>query len=312
MFSAIKMKMLFIIILLLLSIQPANATLFVNLDMDLRYIEDEFKVKALGASLRKVFADERGDRIILFATPELMHNFQEAMLEQAYIQYKGPLGRWNLILGRYLLPFGLIPNYSSKRLLINTLEHETIGIRADSGLQILGVVGNFDYAVSLSHGGRSIDRWENIDDIELVTFRIGYQGVDFEDLRIGLSALSGQIEPDKMHNTRCVPAYKNLVAIDLIKYYGPMVWRAELTLGEESDKNLYGLFTGVDYALFPRTDLNLGYTHLNHDGHNKDALTVGLTYNLSGYQIRAAKKLSSGGEQNEFSFQIYRLFSWTL
>jgi len=306
-----RLKILRIIVLVFLIgifALPAEAALFITADKDLRYSDEKAEVKALGLSLRKVFADERGDRIILFTVIDSMHNFQETMLGQAYIQYKGPLGRWNLTAGRYQLPFGLLPNYTTKRLLIESLEYETIGIRSDQGLQLSGVVKDFDYAISLSQGV-GVRRWTDIDNNWLITARVGYQGVDFEDLRIGLSALSGRIMPDKMHSPMKTPAYKNLLALDLIRYYGPLVWRAELTYGEEGDKRLNGIFTGVDYALFPKTDLNLGYTHLNRAGYEKDALTIGLTYNLAGFQLRAAQKLSLEGDQDEFSFQIYRL--WT-
>lgn len=304
------LKLIVLAFLILVFSPPAKAVLFFTADVDLRYSDDEFEAEALGLSLRKVFADERGDRIILFTLIDSMHNFQETILGQAYIQYKGPLGRWNLTAGRYLLPFGLIPNHSTKRLLIKSLEHETIGIRTDSGLKLSGVLKDFDYALSLSQGV-GVGRWTDVDHAGVIAFRIGYQGVDFEDLRIGLSALSGRIVPDKMHSTRKTPAYKNLLALDLIRYYGPLVGRAELTFGEEDDKRLHGLFFGIDYALFPGVDLNLGYTHLNRGEHKKDALAVGLTYNLAGFQIRAAQKLSLRGEQDEFSFQVYRLFSWT-
>lgn len=302
--------LLFSGLLIMGSARVAEAALFVTADKDLRYSDDEFKVEALGLSLRKVFADEKGDRIILFTVLETMHNFKETMLEQGYFQYKGPLGRWNLILGRYLLPFGLLPNYSTKRLLIESLEYETIGIRSDQGFKLSGMIKDFDYAISLSQGV-GVRKWTDIDNDWLITTRVGYQGVDFEDLRVGLSGLLGRVLPDKMHSIGHNPAYKKLLALDLIKYYSLWVLRAELTFGEEENKRLNGIFTGVDYALFPRTDLNLGYTHLNRGGDKKDALTIGLTYNLAGFQIRAAQKLSLGGEQDEFSFQVYRLFSWT-
>ncbi len=291
-------------------VQSAEAALFITADKDLRYQDDKFKVEALGLSLRKVFADERGDRIILFTQIDSMHDFQETMLEQVYIQYKGPLGRWNLTAGRYILPFGLLPNYRSKRLLIDTLEYETIGIGFDNGLQLSGVLKNFDYAISVSQGV-GVRRWTDIDNDGLITARVGYQGVDFEDLRVGFSALSGRALSDKIHNPMKHSKYKNLVALDLTKYYGLMAWRGELTFGEEAGKRLSGIFSGVDYALFPRIDLNLGLTHLNRDGDKKDALTIGLTYNLAGFQIRAAQKSSLGGDRDEFSFQVYRLFTWT-
>lgn len=296
------------IVLLIIIVQPIHASLFFNVDVDLRYKDNKFKIEALGLSGRKIFADKHGDRIILFALIDSMHNFQETTLEQAYIQYKGPMGRWNIILGRYLLPFGLLPNYSTKRLLIESLEYETIGIYSDQGLQISGVIKEFDYAIFLSQGIGS-KRWTDVDNNWLVTSRVGYQGIDFEDLRVGLSILLGSVLPGK-HNMEGVSKYKQLLALDLIKYRGPIVARIELTIGKEDDKRLNGIFAGFDYALFPRADLNIGYIHLNKGGGKKDVLTLGLTYNLAGFQIRAAQSL--GGKQNEFSFQVYKIFTWAI
>lgn len=48
--------------------------------------------------------------------------------------YKGPLGRWNIRLGRYRLPYGLVSNYSTDRVLIQGIEEEAIGFCADNGL----------------------------------------------------------------------------------------------------------------------------------------------------------------------------------
>jgi hypothetical protein len=308
--SCIKFFWLLLIFIVLVGIVPvASAALFLTADADLRYSDGKAEVNALGLNLRRTFADERGDRIILFTTMDAMHNFEAWMIDQAYVQYKGPLGRWNLTLGRYLLPFGLLPNYSTKRLLVKTLEYETIGLRSDNGLKLSGMVGDFDYALSLSQGV-GIRRWTDIDNDWLITARVGRPGVDFEELRIGLSALYGRITPDKIHGHGGPPKDKQLLALDLIRYYGPLVWRAELILGKENDKRLHGTFFGADYALFPRTDLNLGYTYFDRDGGRKEALTVGLTYNIAGGQIRVAQKFGLGGDyEDKFSFQVYKFFT---
>jgi hypothetical protein len=304
-------ELLLVIVTLLGPTSSAYATLFLTADKDLRYQDDEVKVEALGLNLRKVLADERGDRIILFTTVEAMHDFQDIMIDQAYVQYRGPMGIWNLTAGRYLLPFGLLPNYSTKRLLIDSLEHEMIGIRSDQGLKLSGLINNFDYAVSVSKG-TGVARWTDIDNDWLVTSRVGYQGVDFEDLRVGLSVLLGSVLPDRMDGMKRAPKYKRLVALDFIQYYGPLVWRAEIAHGEEQDRTVNGLFTGVDYALFPRVDLNLGYTYLDRAKMPKNELFIGLTYNIAGFQIRGARKIQLGGnDKDEFLFQVYKAFTRT-
>lgn len=305
---AIVLSLLFVVT------SKASASLSLTADMDSRYQntdfeEDELKVEAVGLSLKKVFSDAQGDRVILFTLLDAMDNFREVMVDQGYVQYKGPMGRWNIILGRYIAPFGLLPNYSTKRLLIKTLEYETAGLSSDSGLQVSGVLKDFDYAVSLSQG-TGANRWADIDNEQVVSFRIGRQGADFEDLRVGLSGFLGRVMPDKTHGKTGSAAYKKLLAVDLIKYHGPMVARAEITVGEEGDKLLNAAFLGADYAIFPKTDLNFAYTHLKKTEHKTDAITVGVTYNLfAGFQIRAAQKFSLRGGEDVSSFQVYNIFT---
>jgi len=301
---------------LLVFATEASATLSLTADLDSRYEntnfkDSEVKVEALGFSLKKVFADAQGDRLVLFTLVDAMDNFRDVMVDQGYIQYKGPMGRWNVILGRYIVPFGLLPNYSSKRLLVKTLEYETVGLNSDSGLQVSGVIRDFDYAISLSQG-TGVDRWTDIDNEPVVSFRVGRQGADYEDVRVGLSGLWGKVMPDKIHSNMHSPVYKKLLAIDLIKYHGPMVVRAEVTAGEENRRFLNGVFLGTDYAILPKTDLNFAYTHMETTGHRTDAITAGITYNVfAGFQIRVAQKFSLRGDEDVSSFQIYNIITRT-
>lgn len=287
-----------------------DATFFLSADSDLRYrsMDDEFKVEALGLSLRKVVSDKKGDRFVFFTLLEAMHNFEEVMLDQAYLMYKGPLGKWNITAGRYRLPFGLLPNYSTERLLIKTLEHKTIGIESDNGLLLSGVLKDYDYAFSISQGVGT-EKWRDIDNNKLFTFRIGCEGDDFEDLRVGFSGLLGEVMYE--HNKEIL--YKKLLAVDMIKYAGQAVLRSEISFGEEENKGLLGLFSGIDYAIFPKAELNIGYSYLNKE-HNShvNAVSMGLTYTLFGFQIRIAQKLSfTKEERDEFSFQVYRIFNYS-
>ena len=292
--------------------EKANAAFFITADTDLRYTtkENKLKIEGSGVSLRKIISDRKGDRIILFTLLDAMDNFEKIMFDQSYIQYKGPLGRWNVTAGRFRLPFGLLPNYSTKRLLIKTLEYKTIGLAEDTGLLFSGVLRDFDYGVSISHG-EGHGRWTDRDTDKLLTFRIGYQGVDFEDLRIGLSGLSGRV---MQKHTRDI-LYKELLAVDVIKYYGQIAMRGELSLGRQEQKNLIGFFSGIDYTIFPRVELNTGYTY-SHKGHhsNLNALNVGLSYYglPFGIQIRLAQKISFLREdKDEFSSQVYSTFSYS-
>jgi len=92
---------------------PAEAVASWNLsaDVDARYRwEDrddyEANLHRVGASVRKTFADDRGDRFILFALVEAEDDFDEIIAHEFYGQYKGPLGAWSLTTGRFGLPGG--------------------------------------------------------------------------------------------------------------------------------------------------------------------------------------------------------------
>lgn len=299
---------------LTLFINQSKATTFVTGDIDLRYRDFNFKrgeleLHAVSFSLRKTFADKFGDRMILFLLVEAMHNFKEGIIDQAYLQYKGPLGKWNITLGRYRLPYGLLPNYSTERLLITTIEDETIGICSDNGLQLSGVIGDFDYAISLSQGVGQAFKPINIGNQGLISFRVGYQGVDFEALGIGLSGLLGKIAPRIDNEDRILN--KRLLGVDLIKYWGQLALRGELSFGEESGKMLLGIFSGADYMILPKVDLNTGYALVKiGEDRRRHSLSVGLTYNIfPGFQMRTAWKFPINGGENELHIQTYYIFS---
>ncbi|MFQ3675039.1 MAG: hypothetical protein SNJ64_00670 [Endomicrobiia bacterium] len=307
---------LFCISVLICVVKHGDANLLLTTDFDGRYKyvsfdESELHLHAIGVSLRKTFADKLGDRLTLFLLAETMHNFKKTMIDQGYVQYKGPLGKWNITLGRYRLPFGLLPDYSTNRLLITTVESETIGLSSDNGLQLSGTIKDFDYAISLSQGigqkFKSIDKDKN----GLVSFRLGYQGVDFEDFKVGISGLFGKIISDENNDSSVLN--KKLLSIDLTKYSGRRVFRGEFSFGEENDEKLLGIFLGSDYALFPKTDINLGYSLVKLSEYKKiHFLNVGLTFSLfSGFQIRIAQKMPIKMEKgkNELLFQVYYIFS---
>lgn len=307
-------KILSGIALLFISTQ---ASLFITADIDLRYRNIDFDkhtlaIEAVGLNARKIFKDSKGDRLILFAVADLMHNLSDFEIEQAYAMYKGPLGKWNISLGRLQIPFGLLPNYSTKRFLISSFKHNLpdtpTGIVSDNGLQVSGLFNNFDYAISLTQDTRTY-KWLNIDNW-LGVARVGYQGLDFEDIRIGISGFTGKIIEAETHNHnhKDTALHKTLFAIDVIKYYGLFVTRAELVFGKAEHKNIIGWFAVIDYALFPNTNLNIAYNYLTEKDHS---VFMGLTYDLyPGLQIRAGQKMSLIGENNEFSVQLYKIFNY--
>lgn len=123
--------------------------------------------------LGRFFADASGDRLILVGQLDAENNFEDIRLYNTYAQLKGPLGHVNLWLGRYILPFGLLANYDTERLLVQSLDPQSLGIKLDLGAQVLGYFGPLDYAVSVSQGtGKGVN---DPDGNKLLTTRIGIQ-----------------------------------------------------------------------------------------------------------------------------------------
>lgn len=149
---------------------------------------DEVKLHGLFLNLRQVWADETGDRWIGVAQADFDNNFQDITPYQVYLQYKGPLGKWNVRAGHYLLPFGLLTTYDTERLILHGIEDTSLGIRKDTGVQFLGHSGAWDYGVSLS-GGLSDIRFADSRANPVLTARLAYVK---DDWQVGLSTLVGR------------------------------------------------------------------------------------------------------------------------
>lgn len=112
--------------------------------------EDSFAAGFL--NLRQVIEQDGVDRWILVGQLDSGENFESPLLYQTYAQLKGPLGRWNVRAGRFIVPFGLLASYDSERLVLNTIEPLSLALKLDTGVQVSGFVGDHDYAVALTEG----------------------------------------------------------------------------------------------------------------------------------------------------------------
>jgi len=280
---------------------------FFSYDFDLRYGYSEttgsgLNLEAAGLTARKIFPDKNGDRVVLFGFLDIMDNFSEIMLDQAYVLYKGPLGKWNITLGRYRLPFGLMKDYETKRILIKTAELDTVGMDSDNGIMVNGYRGNFDYSVAASQGVGT-GRWDDRGDGALFTARLGL-GQDSGEQALGLSGIIGSVFTQSA-------LYKKLISVDFTKYAGLAIWRLEAVLGNEEDRPLVSMFLGSNYALSSKAELNFAYRHFyNGLADRVNSLCSGITLSSWGFQFRAALKyFFTGGDGNEISLQVYRKFN---
>ncbi|MDA8423150.1 MAG: hypothetical protein M0Z89_07425 [Nitrospiraceae bacterium] len=282
---------------------------------DGRYINtggdtNAFLLEGAFLNARKVFSDEQGDRVIAVGQIDFDDNFKTIRPYQTYLQYKGPLGKWNVRAGHYILPFGLLSAYDSERLLLRTLEPLSLGIKLDTGVELLGFSGDWDYAISVSQGvGRN--RLTDVDDNKLVTGRLGWQG---EDISIGVSALIGDVllEKDSIirEETGLSSLYEKRLGVDITKYSGPLVLRGEVVFGKDNDKTVGGGLLKADYALTPKLELNFKYAYWQREG-GRNFIGAGFSYELTkGLFLRIADEYEFGKENvNVAAAQTYFEFA---
>lgn len=259
--------------------------------------ENDIKLEGLFLNFRKIFSDEKGDRIIAVGQIDIEDNFNEIRPYQTYLQYKGPLGRWNLRAGHYILPYGLLADYDTERLLLRTIENINLGIKLDTGMEVLGQTGEYNYALSASQGvGR--ERLSDVDGNKLVVGRLAWEG---EDVTLGLSGLLGNVLADNNGNP-----YKSRFGLDFTTYVGPLTFRSELDIGKEQGRLVGGGVLLVDYVLSPKWETNFKISHWQQNG-PKNFVAAGVSYNV--YQrlfLRMANEYEFGKEErNVLSLQIY-------
>lgn len=212
---------------------------------DGRYINknlkgDDLKLGGLFLNVRKILSDDKGNKIILAGQIDADNNFEKIKRYQVYIQYKGPLLKWNIRVGHYILPFGLLFDYDTERLILKTMEDLSLGIKLDTGIELFGFSGDFVYAVSLSQG-----TWQNrltdIDNDKLSTFRVGWEA---EDISIGLSGLIGKVFTEKNslihkeNGSRII--YEKRLGFDFTKYVGQFLIRGEILSGKDNNNFVGG------------------------------------------------------------------------
>lgn len=273
--------------------------------VDLRYEnrngnKHSLRVEGVFLNMRKVFSDQEGDRLITVGQIDWDDNFDRLRPYQTYAQYKGPLGKWNLSAGHFILPYGLLSDYDTERLLLQTQELKALGIKLDTGLKCSGRFRTVDYAFSVTQGvGRT--RLEDADGNKLVTGRIGWAG---NDVSTGFSILNGKVLIDG--DDRTLPVYERRAGFDLTKYSGPTTVRGELTWGRNNGQTTYSGYFGMDHALSTKVEVNFKYAYWQGNA-TEHFLGVGFSYNLWARVIlRAADEYQfSQRDQNAFSLQVY-------
>lgn len=267
---------------------------------------EHLRLEGVFLNVRKVWSDDMGDRWIGVAQVDFDDNFQRIRPYQLYLQYKGPLGKWNIRGGYFLLPFGLQATYDTERLLLQGLERSSLGIRKDGGAMVFGRFGSWDYAASVTDGlsdVRFVDSGAN----PVLTARLAYvRG----DTQIGISTLVGRVLLNPDFGIGSGFQRERRAALDVTHFFGPLALRAEIVGGTNDGHPVGGGLILADHALTPKLELNTRYADWSEGGeHHSPGL--GLTYQLrTGLFARAAYS-HQFRERNKhaFSFQLYYEFS---
>ena len=265
------------------------------------------ELRGLFLNLRKVWSDAAGDRWIGVAQADFDHNFEDIRPYQVYLQYKGPLGKWNLRAGHFLLPFGLLATHDTERLVLQGLEDASLGIRKDTGLQALGRFGSWDYAAAASVGVGD-RRLLPTDGSYLVTARLAYVR---DDWQTGLSAFAGRVLPDDpLTGDGGGVSNRWRLAVDFTRSVGRLTLRAEAVGGATEGRGAGGGIVLADYALAGKLEVNGRAAYWSEAG-GPQALGLGVTYRpWSRLYLRVADSYDFGERRrNAFTAQVYFEFS---
>lgn len=243
--------------------------------------EEGLNLKGAFLNLRQVISDDSGDRYILVAQGDANNNLEELEAYQVYAQVKGPLGRINLRVGRYILPVGLLANLDTERELIQTQETAMLGIKLDTGVQVFGFAGPFDYAVSVSQGTGEID------DPDSNKLAVGRLSLQRQDSLWGLSYMDGQVVTDGDYYIRQGAVDRQRWVFDFEVDYVPWLLRGELMTGKDDRVSITGATLMVDYAINAKLSINTLVAGWQGEDDTLE-MAAGLTYRLSNTLILRA------------------------
>jgi hypothetical protein len=274
-------------------------------------------LNSLGASARKVFADGHGDRLILYAQAELADTFSEALLHQAYAEWKGPMGRWNVAAGRVPLPWGLLTAWSPDRMPYSSPYDWTRTLESDNGALLRGTLDIWDYGLALTQGYGMQDP-EEFPGPGNLTGRVGVTPDEAGDVTMGLSFATGTVYPDA-HGSGMGPMMmmdndererRTALALDCTWNAGRGTYRVEGGTRRVDDQWHGTLFAAADYALFPKITLQAAGQVYEHGGdHFWRRLYGGLAVPLAWFTIRGGYEYEQAEvEDHRVVLQVYRLF----
>jgi hypothetical protein len=271
------------------------------------------EINSLGGSLRQVFADRRGDRVILYTRMECVDDLSEFLLHQAYVEWKGPMGRWNLAAGRVPLPWGLRTNWSPDRMPYGSPYEWTRTLESDNGILYRGTVGIWDYGIALTQG-YGMSNIEEFPGPGNLTGRLGFTPGIEGNFTIGISLSTGTAYASEHGHGAgtSVEEKRTAAALDATLYAGRGTYRLECGWREAKHRGHGTAFATADYALFPKVTLQLAGQAYEHDSsHIYGRVYGGVSVPTRWFTIRGGYEYEkTGSDEHKAVVQLYRLFSF--
>lgn len=262
---------------------------------------------AVAGSARLTIPDVAGDRFVFFALIEAVETFDDVMVHELYARVKGPMGRWNLSMGRFNVPYGLLTSFSSSRYLYETVEDRTVGVEADNGVHVSGVLGRVDYALAGTQG-LGHHRAPEFPGHGLASGRVGLTLGEYDQVRVGFSAAHGYTEyvHHKGHVVR-----RSVGGIDATIEPGRLTMRGEISAGRVDWKPMLSGFAVADFALHRLLELTVAGSGWSNGDDSEAQVFAGAAFKHRWITIRGGYEyaLEHEGEHHMVSLQLYRRFT---
>ncbi len=205
--------------------------------------DDWHRVDFIGTDLHKVFTGESGDIGTLTLQGYFTHiedeeirpgffdgdwtyvyrifNFNYAVL---------PRGRMNLKIGHFEIPMGLEHSINTNGTLRDFTHGRNIGVKADWGVSLNGILPGAEYEVSITRG--SGNSWETDGDPYIAAGRVASPG--HRNVVWGVSAMSGDVY---VHNSGGQTIERQRVGVDLQWYVNQYGLLGEVSVGERNGES---------------------------------------------------------------------------
>ncbi len=309
------MARLFSLLLIVIGASSSWGALYLNYEEDLRatYSVNEKElsgdINAMSGSIRQVFSDDRGDRIILFGQAEAEHNFEEIGVHQLYGRYKGPMGKWNISVGRVPLPWGLNTSWTAERNPYTPLYKFSGILKNDNGVLINGTMGMVEYGISATQGFGMTEPTSLLGD-GLFTGRLGISPFWGEELIVGLSTSYGTSYRGG-HGVTAKPLEHRSGALDVTINWGRGTYHIEIGV-EDTDHSFSSRgFIATEYQLLPKLTLIGSGNLIWETDHQRGTLFGGIATQLKSVTIRGGYEYEKEHtEKQKIVLQLYRQSSF--